>query len=402
MRHTHTHRGSTKKTLLLSIVAISLLAVMAAPPTLAQGKLKAGQEHQRVTRVIEGVTVTAETPTLLPPTEANFNQYRSDLLAILTAQRATLVRMHLNTNLDKLDSAIQQATAMKLSDLGEKWAGFPDLTALKAAVLGQQSVMAQAFAKGGPRVVQFTLPPGDFPIREYASFCPLNPQPVEVAFTSGLVLLGIELVKDVFLDACKETFTVLGIGANASLACIITDTIYNVLAIINYTIQACAGDTDTAISGAILPRLEYIHDLLTISIDNDNTNHALLTTQLTNAENHIVTNGNNNKASLSTQIGSFQTLAVRMAIEANLAEDPTTIAAVGAFEMPASQGGFLEVARQILIDVYNAHVAAAGAGVIVYNPSSELSLGATYTSQGKYREAYYYYRKGYRSVIKYP
>ena len=167
--------------------------------------------------------------------------------------------------------------------------------------------------------------------------------------------------------------------------------------------KACQIDTGAvAPTGAIFNRLEYIHNQLDYSIANDNANKAMLSTQLANAENHVVSNDNNNKAALSSQSGSFQTLATRMAIEANLAEDPTSFSGAGLFETPASQGGYLEVARQILIDSYNAHVAAAGAGVTVYNPSNELSLGATFTAQGKYREAYYYYRKGYRSVVKYP
>ena len=127
-----------------------------------------------------------------------------------------------------------------------------------------------------------------------------------------------------------------------------------------------------------------------------------MSTQISNIENHIVSNGNNNKAALSTQTAAFQVLTIRNAIERNLAVDANTTAAVALFQLPASRGGYLEVARQILIDTYNAQVAAAGAGVTVYNPSSELSLGATFTSQGKYREAYYQYRKAFRSVVKYP
>ncbi len=386
----------------IRLIVATLLTFLLTAPLLAQGKLQARQEPKRVTRVINGVTVTADVPGIILPTEANFNQYRNDLLVILTAQRATVVMMHLNDTVATIDTQIQKVTDMKFSDLGENYPGFPDLTALKAAVVNLQSLMAQAFARGGTRVAQFTLPPGDFPIREYASFCPLNPQPVEVGFSIGLVTLTAELVKTLAQDFCQQIIEILGGGGNFAIACIVTDIIYNVAKIVNYPIQACAGDTDTAISGAILPRLEYIHDLLTISIANDNSNKAMLSTQLTNAENHIVTNDNNNKAALSTQTATFQTLSVRMAIEANLAEDPTTLAGAGLFEMPASQGGYLEVARQILIDVYNAQVAAAGAGVTVYNPSTELSTGATLTSQGKYREAYYYYRKGYRSVVKYP
>jgi hypothetical protein len=126
------------------------------------------------------------------------------------------------------------------------------------------------------------------------------------------------------------------------------------------------------------------------------------TRQLTNAENHIFTNDNNNKAALSSQTSSFQTLTIRTAIERNLAADPATVAAVALFQLPASRGGYLETVRQTLIDTYNAQVAAAGPGVVIYNPANELSLGATFTTQGKYREAYYYYRRAFRSIVKYP
>jgi hypothetical protein len=395
---------------IVRLIVATLLTSLLTLPLMAQEK---GQARRQVTGEVNGRTVTIDVPPNLAPTEANFNKYKSDLLAIMTAQKATLVMMQVTTDdiVSQLDSSMQQLQALNFSDLGENYPGFPDLTALKAGVLGQQQMMAQGFAKGGPKVAQFVqaadpcdpfTPDCPFPPIKYASFCPLNPQPPEVAYTSGLLLLTAKTVREIALDFCNQITEILGGGGNFRLACIATDIVYYAAKAIDYPIQACHGDTNLVATAIIFERLKYIHDQLDYSIANDNKNHALLTTQLTNAENHIVTNDNNNKASLSGQIGSFQTLSTRMAIEANLAEDPASFAGVGLFETPASQGGYLEVARQILIDTYNAHVAAAGPGVTVYNPSSELSLGATYTSQGKYREAYYYYRKGYRSVVKYP
>ena len=213
MRTIHPRNSRKTKVIAGTLLSTLLFWLSIAPPLRAQESKSAGEKRQTVTRVIQGRTVTLEQPTIIEPTEANFNNYRSDLLTILTAQRATLVLMHLDDLVARADSAIQQTQAMSLSDFGENYPGFPDLTALKSAVLGQQSAMAQAFANGGTRVAQFA--PGDpFPPTVYASFCPLNPQAPEVAFTSGLVLLAAELVKDIALDACNEVIEAIGFGGN--------------------------------------------------------------------------------------------------------------------------------------------------------------------------------------------
>ncbi|MBI1764025.1 MAG: hypothetical protein HYR56_21580 [Acidobacteria bacterium] len=347
------------------------------------------------------------TPTPIPvpavnaPTEDNFNRYKSDLLTILPALRAMMVTLGNPEMVSRIDSGFQQTQAMSFATLGANYPGFPDLTQLKQAVVQQQHLLAEAYAKGVSRVVTFS-PSDPFPPIKYASFCPLNPQPPEVEFSIGLTLAIAEGVREIAKDFCDQITEILGGGGNFSVACIVTEIIYFALKFADYPIKACHDDTNLVAADVLLERMRYLHDQLDYSIANDNANKAKLSTQLTNAENHIVTNDNNNKAALSSQLNSFQTLTTRMSLEANLAEDPTNYAGAGLFELPASRGGYLEVARQVLIDTYNAHLAAAGAGVTIYNPSAELSLGATLTAQGKYRDAYYYYRKAYRSVVKYP
>jgi hypothetical protein len=344
--------------------------------------------------------VTLDVPRLVEPTQENFDRFRSDLLVILKAQKETATLMRI-APLGSLDSAIQQMEALKLNDVGKTQIQMIELSQLKDAVVQQKGLMARTFANRPAQAAQFS-PTDPFPGASYSVFCPLNPQPPEVAFAAGFVLLAAELVRDIALRVCEQTQLVLGIGGNTRLLCIITDTVYFAAQLVYYPIKFCHDDTPAGQVAGSAARTQYIHDQLNFSIGNDNTNKALLSTQLTNAETHVVTNDNNNKAALSGQTAAFQTLAVRAEIEANLAEDPATLTATGLFETPASQGGYLEVARQILIDTYNAHVAAAGPGVTVYNPASELSLGASFTAQGKYREAYYYYRRGYRSVVKFP
>ncbi|MEP7336332.1 MAG: hypothetical protein ABI977_01080 [Acidobacteriota bacterium] len=384
----------------VKIIVAILITFLLNSALLAQASREVGQARERITREVSGRTVTVEVPKLLEPTQANFDRFQGDLLAILNAQRETAKLMNL-APLDRLDSAILQVAALKLSDIGKSQIGMVDMSQLKDAVLEQKGLMAQMFANRASRTSQFS-PTDPFPGAGYSVICPLNPQPPEVAFAAGFVLLAAELVRDIALRVCEQTQLVLGIGGNTRLLCIITDTVYFAAQLIYYPIKFCHDDTPAGQVAGSLERAQYIHDQLTFSVGNDDTNKALLSTQLTNAENHVVTNDNNNKAALSSQTAAFQTLAVRMAMEANLADDPAKITGNGLFQLPASQGGYLEVARQILIDIYNAHVAAAGPGVTIYNPASDLSLGATFTAQGKYREAYYYYCKGYRSVVKYP
>ncbi|MEP7336330.1 MAG: hypothetical protein ABI977_01070 [Acidobacteriota bacterium] len=389
--------------LLVSLVSSPLLAQTARqsvlPERQAGARVVPEQDSQMITAVVHGRTISMARPRMLKATQANFEQFRSDLLAILNIQKETATMMHLDIN-DRLDSAIQQVAALQLSDIETLQQGIVDLSFLKEAVLHQKELIAPGLASRAARTAQFS-PNDPFPDAEYASVCPL-PIPTEVAFTSGLVVLTAGFVKALAADACNQILAVLISGGNLALLCIITDIIYFAARIIDYPIQFCYNDGTYGQIKGIFDRLEYIHNQLDYSIANDNTNKALLSTQLTNAENHVVTNDNNNKAALSSQTASFQTLAIRAAIERNMAADPATTSAVGLFQLPASRGGYLEVARQTLIDVYNAQVAAAGPGVVIYNPSSDLSLGATFTAQGKYSEAYYYYRKGYRSVVKYP
>jgi hypothetical protein len=384
------------------LVVVMLLALMWAIPVLAQEKPKASRKPRIVTKVIHGRTVTMAEPMVLEKTEANFNKYRDDVLAILQAQKATMIRMGIPYE-PRLDIAIQEATALRFSDIKAEQPGFVDMTQLRASIVDQQNAVNAALTALETRRAQFA-PSDPFPVADWASFCAdsLMPQPPEVAYASGIALLIAEMTQQVAQNICDQALFVFGIGGNSKLGCIIPDIIYGVTRAIDWPIQQCHGDVMNAQVTGGFDRLKYLHDLLNFNIDNDTTNKMLLSTQMTNAENHVVTNDNNNKAALSGQLDAFQTLNLRMSIAANLAEDPATIAAVGSFETPASKGGYLELARQMVIDTYTAHLAAAGAGVTIYNPANELSLAATFTAQGKYREAYYYYRRAYRSIVKFP
>jgi hypothetical protein len=400
----HTMKNSNSVRLLVA----TFLTFLLTAPLLAQDSRQAGSGREQVTRVMNGRRVTVERPVLLKATKANLEQYRSDLLAILIAQKETAKMLHQDraTN-ELLDPILQQLSTVKfIGDAPPNYPGIPDLTGLKNAVVGLQQAAARALANGTGNTKNY-VPTDPFPDSQYSTnLCPLNQpgsaQPAEVAFYAGAALLAAEIVKDLAQRGCEQTLLAFVYGGNFKLVCIVTDLVFAAARIAFYPIAFCDNDVLYGdLKGSNL-RTEYIKDQLAFSINNDNTNKALLSTQMTNAENHIVANDNNNKVALSSQTASFQALTLRAAIERNLAADPANVGSVALFQLPASRGGYLEAVRQTLIDTYNAQKAAAGPGVVVYNPATELSLGATFTAQGKYREAYYYYRRGFRSVVKYP
>jgi hypothetical protein len=96
---------------------------------------------------------------------------------------------------------------------------------------------------------------------------------------------------------------------------------------------------------------------------------------------------------LIANLGTFETLQLRMQIEQNL--DKNDEAPVGLFQLPAAFGGYLEVVKSIVTETL-AKRAAVG------NPSQTamtfLGLANAAFAAGQYKTAYVNYRKAYGSV----
>ncbi len=121
-------------------------------------------------------------------------------------------------------------------------------------------------------------------------------------------------------------------------------------------------------------------------ITNANTNTATLNTTITNAKNEILANANTNKTELKD-------LILRTQIEADLAEaDNATF--VGLYVTPASQGGYLDLTRSIVVDTITK---LAGASTATAN--SFLAQADALTAAGNYKSAYQYYRKAYKAAV---
>src|SRR5215216_2851841 len=134
---------------IVRFTAAALLTFLLASPLLAQGDRQVGQQRERVTREVNGRTVTVERPTMLANTEANFERYRSDLQVIMLAQKEIAKTMHLEDKINEvLDPLLLQLPTMKFSDFSQMKNGFVDLSLLREAVTKQQEVTARVYAKG--------------------------------------------------------------------------------------------------------------------------------------------------------------------------------------------------------------------------------------------------------------
>jgi hypothetical protein len=105
--------------------------------------------------------------------------------------------------------------------------------------------------------------------------------------------------------------------------------------------------------------------------------------------------GANAQASYNNTIG-LSNLEFRLAVEDNLG---STLGAVGLFELPNSQGGYLENARAIVNDIIT-DMQYAGVTTNISAALSALSAGDTAYNAKQYKSAYAQYQKAYGLATK--
>jgi hypothetical protein len=126
-----------------------------------------------------------------------------------------------------------------------------------------------------------------------------------VILTADIVFLAAEIVRDVAQDICKQDV----LGENTSLACEITDGVYNVAKIVREKIRDCDDDFTKRTVDANFDRLDDVHTDLLAAVTNDDTNTASIISaissttttiagDITTATNTIVSNDNTNTANI--------------------------------------------------------------------------------------------------------
>jgi hypothetical protein len=127
------------------------------------------------------------------------------------------------------------------------------------------------------------------------------------------------------------------------------------------------------------------HDEFTANATTVNNKLDGITTSLTSAHQKI--------DQLTINVGDQGELALRMQIEADLS-DPANHP-VALFALPAANGGYLNVTRDIVADTI-ANTLASGQGV--GNAAADLAQGNALAAAGDYKAAYREYGKAYRAA----
>jgi hypothetical protein len=115
-------------------------------------------------------------------------------------------------------------------------------------------------------------------------------------------------------------------------------------------------------------------------------------TDLNGHLNLVDTDVTTRASQIDSEISAFQALDLRLQIERAL----TTGQVIGLFEIPQSQGGFLELVRSIVVDTINKMLAA---GLSVGTASKNLTNGDNARATGDFKTAFKAYATAYQAAV---
>jgi hypothetical protein len=150
-----------------------------------------------------------------------------------------------------------------------------------------------------------------------------------------------------------------------------------------------------AVPQGVLRGFEHLYNIAQACDDND---HQQLVKD--NLDVKVSTRATQTSVTaLQTTVNNQGSLDLRLQIESDLS-DPSTNSPIALFELPASQGGYIEMARDIVADVISKMQAAGqldGPG-----PAKALAQGNAQLALHKYKAAYDSYGAAYRGAAKIP
>jgi len=158
----------------------------------------------------------------------------------------------------------------------------------------------------------------------------------------------------------------------------------------NFANQQKAVDVDIDNHLAVVSS-DLTNHLTSLNADVANTTTAI-TADIVNHATQVNTDLLNRDTKIDGEIGTTQTLDVRLEIEHALSGSLS----VGIFELPSSQGGFLETLRAIVSDAISKLL---GAGQSVGGATKSLALGDTAYAAKQYKTAYYDYMTAYETAV---
>jgi hypothetical protein len=238
---------------------------------------------------------------------------------------------------------------------------------------------------------------------------------VDISADTRYALLIVKEVANAILAAaawvCNEDI----LGENGSLACVPLAIAADIANGFFDTATFCAGEVTANQVDANFRRLDHIHNDLGAGITaiinndnanastiilNDNTNTSTIVTNDNINTQNIITNDNSNTQTILTNANAnkneLKDLILRTQIEADLAM-PDNSAVVALYETPNANGGYLNLARNI-VALTISNVLAAGGNV--GTAQSMLDAADAAIAAGNFKSAYSYLRRAYKAAGK--
>jgi hypothetical protein len=238
---------------------------------------------------------------------------------------------------------------------------------------------------------------------------------VDIGAETRYALLITKEVANSILAAATFVCTQDILGTNGAAACIPFAIAADIANGFFNTATFCAGEVTANQIDANFNRLGHLHDDLsagvttvvntsnantTAIINNDNANTTTIVANANANTTTIVANDNANTAAIITNAtankNELRDLILRTQIEADLAMvDGAAVAAL--YEIPAAQGGYLDLVMAIVTQTIATIQAAGGS---VGNAAAILQRANSAKSAGEFKTAYSLYRRAYKAAGK--
>jgi hypothetical protein len=397
-------------------------------------------------------------PTAAPPTQAELEQFRGELVRMLRdmdQQRSRLRQNPLvrrligsdeNTSvtLPQAQQQLQQLTSEQLAQLYQGFAtGFPNWRTAPQTLRN----LADRFERGharqaGPDTTTDTSHDADVTVVAGSAVVQaITPDNCQDAFNAAPSWTDWT-VTEALAIAAQGAYEVIPppLNAIAMAAWIPLEEGAHAAEALNLIFERCSGNQDiqniqstltqvqstqNTIIGNIDARTNTILDNLTSAqtaiinndnsnktaiINNANANTTTLNTAISDSKTTIINNDNSNTATLSTAISNAQTqiinnsnanknelrdLILRTQIEADLAEADSATP-VGLYLTPTAKGGYLDLVQTIVTQTL-ANIQAAGGSI--GDAQSFLTQANAQKTAGQFKAAYKLYRKAYKTAV---
>jgi hypothetical protein len=356
----------------------------------------------------------AQDPAALETLRRQYDTLMADLESLAAARGETVLEAQARRGRE----AMRSLTDGQLAEVYSR-TRVPDLSVATTAsrFVRQQ---AKALAGGGDAVGLASV---DFPD---PVAIPAGCNGVDIAADTRYALLITKEVTNSILAAATFVCTQDILGTNGAAVCIPFAIAADIANGFFDTATFCAGEVTANQVDANFNRLDHLHNDLTSGVTTIvNNSNANTTSVITNANANtaatvandnanataiigndnantatIIANDNTNTATIITNANAnkneLRDLILRTQIEADLAMvDGAAVAAL--YEVPAAQGGYLDLVMTIVTQTI-ANILAAGAGV--GNAPAILSDADAAKAAGDFKTAYALYRRAYKAAGK--